>query len=51
MPQRLLGPGGRIPAGGWLTNAEEQNGKLLKVAAALLQALNDLTAKPDEESH
>ena len=34
----------------WLTNAEEQGGKLLEVAVALLQALNDLTAKPDEES-
>ena len=34
----------------WLTNAEEQGGKLLQVAVALLQALNDLPAKPDEES-
>ena len=34
----------------WLTNAEEQGGKLLEVAVALLQALNDLQAKPDEES-
>ena len=34
----------------WLTNAEEQGGKLLEVAVALLQALNDLPAKPDEES-
>ena len=34
----------------WLTNAEEQGGKLLEVAVALLQALNDLSAKPDEES-
>ena len=34
----------------WLTNAEEQGGKLLTVAVALLQALNDLPAKPDEES-
>jgi hypothetical protein len=33
----------------WLTNAEEQGGKLLTVAVALLQALNDLSAKPDEE--
>lgn len=33
----------------WLTNAEEQGGKLLEVAVALLQALNDLPAKPDEE--
>lgn len=28
----------------WLTNAEEQGGKLLEVAVALLQALNDLPA-------
>ena len=34
----------------WLTNAEEQVGKLPEVAVALLQALNDLPAKPDEES-
>ena len=34
----------------WLTNTEEQGGKLLEVAVALLQALNDLPAKPDEES-
>ena len=34
----------------WLTNAEEQGGKLLEIAVALLQALNDLQAKPDEES-
>ncbi len=34
----------------WLTNAEEQGGKLLAVAVALLQALNDLPAKPEEES-
>jgi hypothetical protein len=34
----------------WLTNAEEQGGKLLEVAVALLQALNVLSAKPDEES-
>ena len=33
----------------WLTNAGEQGGKLLEVAVALLQALNDLPAKPDEE--
>jgi hypothetical protein len=33
----------------WLTNAEEQGGKLLEVEVALLQALNDLPAKPDEE--
>ena len=31
-----------------LTNAEEQGGKLLEIAVALLQALNDLPAKPDE---
>ena len=34
----------------WLTNAEVQGGKLLTVAVALLQALNDLPAKPEEES-
>jgi hypothetical protein len=34
----------------WLTNAEEQVGKLPEVAVALLQALNDLPAKPDEEA-
>jgi hypothetical protein len=34
----------------WLTNAEERGGKLLEFAVALLQALNDLPAKPDEES-
>ncbi len=34
----------------WLTDAEEQGGKLLTIAVALLQALNDLPAKPDEES-
>jgi hypothetical protein len=34
----------------WLTNAEEQGGKLLEVAVALLQSLNDLPAEPDEES-
>ena len=34
----------------WLTNAEEQGGKLLEVAVALLKALNDLPAKQDEES-
>jgi hypothetical protein len=32
-----------------LTNAEEHGGKLLEVAVALLQALDDLPAKPDEE--
>ena len=31
----------------WLTNAEEQGGNLPAVAVALLQALNDLPAKPD----
>lgn len=34
----------------WLTNAEEQVGKLPEVAVALLRALNDLPAKSDEES-
>jgi hypothetical protein len=34
----------------WLTHAEEQGGRLLTVAVALLQALNDLPAKPEEES-
>jgi hypothetical protein len=34
----------------WLTNAEEQGGKLLEAAVALLKALNGLPAKPDEES-
>jgi hypothetical protein len=34
----------------WLTNTEEQGGKLLEVAVALLQSLNDLPAQPDEES-
>jgi hypothetical protein len=29
---------------------DEQGGKLLTVAVALLQALNDLPARPDEES-
>jgi hypothetical protein len=33
----------------WLTNTEEQVGKLPEVAVALLQALNDLPAKPDED--
>jgi hypothetical protein len=34
----------------WLTHAEEQGGQLLTVAVALLQALSDLPAKPEEES-
>jgi hypothetical protein len=34
----------------WLTNAEEHLSKLLELAVALLQALNDLSAKPDEGS-
>jgi hypothetical protein len=34
----------------WLTHAEEQGGRLLAVAVALLQELNDLPAKPAEES-
>jgi hypothetical protein len=34
----------------WLTHAEEQGGQLLAVAAALLQELNDLPAKPAEET-
>ena len=34
----------------WLTHAEEQGGRLLTVAVALLQALNDLPVKPQEES-
>jgi hypothetical protein len=34
----------------WLTHVEEQGGRLLAVATALLQALNDLPAKPEEES-
>jgi hypothetical protein len=34
----------------WLTNAEEQGGRLLVTAGALLGALNDLSAKPIEES-
>jgi hypothetical protein len=32
----------------WLTHAEQQGGRLLAVAVALLQALNDLPAKPEE---
>ena len=34
----------------WLTHAEEQGGRLLATATALLQELNDLPAKPEEES-
>lgn len=34
----------------WLTHAEEQGGRLLAVATALLQELNCLPAKPAEES-
>lgn len=34
----------------WLAHAEEQGGRLLATASALLQALNDLPAKPEEES-
>ena len=34
----------------WLTHAEEQGGRLLAVATALLQELNDLPAKPAEET-
>jgi hypothetical protein len=34
----------------WLTHAEEQGGRLLAVATALLKELNDLPAKPAEES-
>jgi hypothetical protein len=34
----------------WLTHAEEEGGRLLAVATALLQELNDLPAKPAEES-
>lgn len=34
----------------WLTHAEEQGGRLLAAATALLQELNDLPAKPEEES-
>lgn len=34
----------------WLTHAEEQGGLLLETATALLQALNELPAKPAEES-
>jgi hypothetical protein len=34
----------------WLTWAEEQGGRLLATTVALLQALNELSGKPDEES-
>jgi hypothetical protein len=34
----------------WLTRAEKEGGRLLVTAVALLQALNDLSAKPLEES-
>ena len=34
----------------WLTQAEEQGGRLLAVATALLQELNHLSAKPTEET-
>jgi hypothetical protein len=34
----------------WLTHAEEQGGRLLETAVALLQELNDLPAKPEEET-
>jgi hypothetical protein len=34
----------------WLTHAEEQGGRLLATATALLQELNDLPGKPEEES-
>lgn len=34
----------------WLTHAEEHGGKLLATAVALLQAINELPAKPAEES-
>ena len=34
----------------WLTHAEEHGGRLLAVATALLQELNDLPAKPAEET-
>jgi hypothetical protein len=35
---------------GWLTHAEEQGGRLLAVAVALLQELSDLPSRPAEES-
>jgi hypothetical protein len=34
----------------WLTWAEERGGRLLATAVALLQALNELPGKPDDES-
>jgi hypothetical protein len=34
----------------WPTHAEEQGGRLLETAVALLQELNDLPAKPEEET-
>jgi hypothetical protein len=34
----------------WLTWAEEQGGQLLATTVALLQALNELPGKPEEES-
>jgi hypothetical protein len=34
----------------WLTHAEKQGGRLLAVATALLQEINDLPAKPAEET-
>jgi hypothetical protein len=34
----------------WLTQGEEQGGRLLAVAVALLQELSDLPAKPEEET-
>ena len=34
----------------WLTHAEEQGGRLLAVATALLKELSDLQARPAEES-
>lgn len=34
----------------WLTRVEEQGGRLLEVATALLQALVELPRKPSEES-
>jgi hypothetical protein len=34
----------------WLTYAEEQGGRLLAVATALLQELNDLPTRPIEET-
>jgi hypothetical protein len=36
--------------GRWLDHAEEQGGRLLTIAVALLQALTDLSAKPAEEA-